>query len=75
LAETVLPLFDPTLPNQTLDLSGKIQDFKNPKQTEACLPGNLYYFHFDRPHLPNSTKDFCSTLESYVLLIINLLGP
>ena len=65
MAETVLPLFDPTAPEQDLDLSAKILEFHCSKQTEVSLPGDLFYFHFDRPHLPAATKEFCSTLETY----------
>ncbi|KAL2917552.1 hypothetical protein HK105_202835 [Polyrhizophydium stewartii] len=51
LAETLLPVFDPTVAAPQLDTSLRLLEFVEPKKCEARLPSGLHYLHFDRPHL------------------------
>lgn len=66
MAETLLPLFDPTMPPKALDDSSTLLEFKQPKKIEAHLPGNLYYFHFDQPRLPSETLELRQKQSAYV---------
>ncbi|KAJ3221864.1 hypothetical protein HK099_003010 [Clydaea vesicula] len=51
MAEILLPLFNSALYSHTLEEDDNLLEFTNAKQIGAKLPGNLNYFHFDRPRL------------------------
>ncbi|KAJ3411300.1 hypothetical protein HDV05_002404 [Chytridiales sp. JEL 0842] len=65
LAETIMPLLDPTwLPTPLIE-NTELLSFRDAKKVSCTLPGGLNYLHFDEPRLPSHTLQFRRKLENY----------
>ncbi|KAJ3052486.1 hypothetical protein HK097_006189 [Rhizophlyctis rosea] len=65
LAELLLPLFDPmATPVEIVD-DNELIKFEAAKKVKAVLPGDLHYFHFDKPRLPSHTLEWRKGFEGY----------
>ncbi|KAJ3278025.1 hypothetical protein HK104_002732, partial [Borealophlyctis nickersoniae] len=65
LAELLMPLFDPTCVPLELQDTTDLMRFEEAKKIEATLPGDLYYFHFDRPRLPSHSLEWRQKQNGY----------
>ncbi|KAJ3084182.1 hypothetical protein HK102_000739 [Quaeritorhiza haematococci] len=65
VAETLLPFFDPLCLPQPLKDPHKLLEYTAAKKVQALLPGNLNYFHFDRPRLPSHTLEYRRKQSEY----------
>ncbi|KAJ3038149.1 hypothetical protein HDV00_000949 [Rhizophlyctis rosea] len=75
LADLLLPLFDPVaMPVEMVD-SDELLRFEQAKKVEAVLPGNLHYFHFDKPRLPSQTLEWRQRQEGYGRDLISTPPP
>ncbi len=69
LAKTLLPIFegDEKAITNIKKKDRALISFNDLVATRCLLPGNLMYFHFDRPYIYNQTKKFRKTdNENYV---------
>eukprot|EP00842_Homolaphlyctis_polyrhiza_P004885 jgi/Hompol1/5398/HPOL_004404-RA len=51
LAETLMPMFDPTVSSTVLEETNEIVPLKQHKKIQALLPGGMRYVFFDKPRL------------------------